>query len=602
MNLSLLSCSSFLVATALFNDAAAQVSITLPIAIFEGSAEMIDVRAGTLPSGAPLSSDPTHITAFGDGVLFAADMGFVRGRELWFSDGTSAGTRRVKDLFPMVPGAVEELDRVGHIAVLNGLAYFAGRGTEGVELWVTDGTDAGTVLFMDINPGPGDSKPQYLARVGRKIYFAADDGTTGLEPWVTDGLTTQLVKDIVPGFHPVFGPHGSSPRYFAGYGAQLGASPKVVFQADDGDLDLASTLGRELWFTDGTPQNTQLLANILPGKDGSVPQFMTAVSPGLQGAQRVVFSARVIVMVRGVPQVFRMPWVTDFTPGGTMQLVHAEFQVDGFDFVRFGDQAYFVAAIPVTGGFGIWRTDGTPSGTVPIYSRVGGSPNAPMHLTKVGHRHLYANGLVMVGPARGSEPIRIDVTNAVGFGVYDLTPFGGSGPHNFFGGTPALNAGGDHQPFAVSGNKVFLAATIPTPANLFLTDTELFVIDNGATSQAEQWGCGNVKLEATDPLIGTAMTIWGSSQLPNPTNFVLVSRVRTPLQFTGITGCQFYGSFPLLRVLLPTGTDRFFNLLTIPNDPSLHGVVLNAQALVCSSGPVLRLELSNPVRMVLGRF
>ena len=35
----------------------------------------------------------------------------------------------------------------------------------GVELWKSDGTEAGTVLVRDINPGPGSSNPVIVASV-----------------------------------------------------------------------------------------------------------------------------------------------------------------------------------------------------------------------------------------------------------------------------------------------------------------------------------------------------------------------------------------------------------------------------------------------------
>jgi ELWxxDGT repeat protein len=47
--------------------------------------------------------------------------------------------------------------------VSNGTLYFiADDGVSGEELWKTDGTDAGTVLVKDINPGAGGSGPDRL--------------------------------------------------------------------------------------------------------------------------------------------------------------------------------------------------------------------------------------------------------------------------------------------------------------------------------------------------------------------------------------------------------------------------------------------------------
>lgn len=66
-------------------------------------------------------------------------------------------------------------------------------GINGCELWVSDGTEASTQLLLDINPS-GDSLPgQYLGlhaaqtQSGERIFFDADDGINGRELWVSDG-------------------------------------------------------------------------------------------------------------------------------------------------------------------------------------------------------------------------------------------------------------------------------------------------------------------------------------------------------------------------------------------------------------------------------
>src|SRR5262245_18081748 len=49
------------------------------------------------------------------------------------------------------------------LLVLGGAAYFvANDGDHGEELWVTDGTAAGTLLVKDINPGTDSSNPSDL--------------------------------------------------------------------------------------------------------------------------------------------------------------------------------------------------------------------------------------------------------------------------------------------------------------------------------------------------------------------------------------------------------------------------------------------------------
>jgi ELWxxDGT repeat protein len=49
------------------------------------------------------------------------------------------------------------------------------------ELWKSDGTVAGTVRVKDILAGPGNSVPSGLAVFDGNVYFGANDGTQGVE-------------------------------------------------------------------------------------------------------------------------------------------------------------------------------------------------------------------------------------------------------------------------------------------------------------------------------------------------------------------------------------------------------------------------------------
>ncbi|HAK77573.1 MAG TPA: hypothetical protein DCM71_11840, partial [Runella sp.] len=57
--------------------------------------------------------------------------------------------------------------------------YFrANDGTNGIELWKTDGTADGTVMVKDINPS-GNSSPAGFTVLGTNLYFQATDGING---------------------------------------------------------------------------------------------------------------------------------------------------------------------------------------------------------------------------------------------------------------------------------------------------------------------------------------------------------------------------------------------------------------------------------------
>src|SRR5690606_9349054 len=76
----------------------------------------------------------------------------------------------------------------GNFIEYDGKVYFSAKDiVENYELWVTDGTETGTMLFKDINVGAYASNPEDFIEYNNKLYFTADDGINGRELWVTDG-------------------------------------------------------------------------------------------------------------------------------------------------------------------------------------------------------------------------------------------------------------------------------------------------------------------------------------------------------------------------------------------------------------------------------
>ncbi len=119
----------------------------------------------------------------------------MNGLELWKTDGTEAGTVKVRDirsdsLRPKSMTAVEDT------------VFFISRDREARrrELWKSDGTGAGTVMVKDIGPGGRLDGPLLGLDVERALYFWADDGKHGLEPWTSDGTSigTTMVMDLLP--------------------------------------------------------------------------------------------------------------------------------------------------------------------------------------------------------------------------------------------------------------------------------------------------------------------------------------------------------------------------------------------------------------------
>ena len=129
--------------------------------------------------------------------------------------------------------------------VAAGIAYFAADdGTDGRELWKSDGTHDGTTLIQDSRPGSELSS--WLMNAGGTLVYAANDGVNGQELWASDGTSsrTGLVADIRPGDH------------LAQVGGLAHLQGNVMFAANDG------VSGRGLWSSDGTPAGTSLVKAI----------------------------------------------------------------------------------------------------------------------------------------------------------------------------------------------------------------------------------------------------------------------------------------------------------------------------------------------------
>ena len=117
----------------------------------------------------------------GDRLFFTADDG-VHGEELWVTDGTEEGTVLVRDINPGATGSNIRNEFVVHAGELY---FLADDGTHGLELWRTDGTETGTQLVADFNPGP-DGQSIIIVEMlsfGDQLLLSATDGTTGRELW-----------------------------------------------------------------------------------------------------------------------------------------------------------------------------------------------------------------------------------------------------------------------------------------------------------------------------------------------------------------------------------------------------------------------------------
>ena len=276
-----------------------------------------------------------NIPAEGNVLFFAATDG-IHGKELWKSDGSAAGTVMVKDLKPG-SGSGIEANFNNPLVVMNGSLFFSGNdGTNGSELWKSDGTANGTVLIKDINTA-GDSNPYSFTLANGTLFFTANNGTSGIELWTTDGTVgNAIMQEIYPGSG-----HGFPQSLVA-----LGSN--VYFSADDG------INGRELWKSNGV--TASLIMDIYPGNIGSGPSLIT------------VFGSSIIFSGHDVTHGIE-PWISNGIVGNANLLKDIEIfptidrASEPKDFTVVGSTCYFTAVSFNDYGRELWSTDGTGAET-----------------------------------------------------------------------------------------------------------------------------------------------------------------------------------------------------------------------------------------------
>jgi ELWxxDGT repeat protein len=372
-----------------FSTAAEGIELWVSDGTTAGTRLLKDINPGPAPS---ISSSFSGDLEFNGWIYFSANDG-VHGNELWRSDGTTLGTTLVYDFDGAPTSSSPTLYKVGPRLIIA-----ATTPALGTELWISDGTAAGTQLIADINPGPASSfntAQSSLSEFQGKLWFLADDGVHGSEPWISDGTAngTNLFMDIRPG------PGSSVAGHIVSMTGGLG-----VFRASDG------VTGSEPWVTDGTVAGTTLLGDLYPG-----PTTSGAVLIGELAPNGVLFYA-------STPSYGQEPWITDGTPAGTVLL--ADLQPGTIGSIVEGP--YIINATTAVGvaystatGVELWATDGTPAGTRFLELQPGsmGSVNWPS-FSRVGSR-------IFVHASQGASGLELATSDGTVAGTYvmkDLVP------------------------------------------------------------------------------------------------------------------------------------------------------------------------------------
>ncbi len=504
-----------------------------------------DIRSSAAPRVTSGGSWSRFLT-IGSTTFFTASTA-ENGIELWKTDGTLAGTVLVKDIYPgpIACGVNSPVDFGGI------LVFVADDGATGVELWRSDGTTAGTYMVRQIQAGPdiGTTNPSIdnLTVCGSQLFFAANDHVHGAELWSSDGTSagTGMVKDIQPGAN------GSSPL-------ELTCINGIVyFQANDG------TTGTELWRSDGTSSGTYEVLDIYPGSTQSFPTTLTAVGSTLFfGATDATHGTEL--------------WKSDGTAAGTV-LVADIHPGSASSQVVFGVAVnnlfvFTEGASTYPFNYALYRSDGTAAGTYAIGS---GFPDSSGYFSEA-----MMNGFLyyMGDNASSDEELwRTDGSAAGTTEVANLNPSGSSYPESFvvigstlfFGagdgsgsvylyksdGTTAGTVKVSGAPIlgsfinadAALGNQLVFSAPVSSTSNqLYLTDgttTQLVSNIDPQVSSSYPTALGDLSgtllFEANDGVNG--ISAWRSDGTTSGTTLVkTLSATATDTVFATLNGAAFF--------------------------------------------------------------
>ncbi|TPV31823.1 T9SS type A sorting domain-containing protein [Paucihalobacter ruber] len=223
---------------------------------------------------------------------------------------------------------VKEINPAGdgnprNLYAFDGKIYFdATDGTNGFELWVSDGTEAGTFLVKDINPS-GTSAPGNWFEYNNTLYFSANSGggsvlhkTDGTEAGTLATGDTGLFGPVLVGteIYAVNSTDTNNLWKFTGDGTAAAVAPAAINALGFNLIELngkllivgtvpSTTVGRELYEYDPATNSFTLIKDIDNATTNS-------------GAQNFVSTGSKVYFRTGTNAI----WETDGTPAGTQEV------------------------------------------------------------------------------------------------------------------------------------------------------------------------------------------------------------------------------------------------------------------------------------------
>ncbi len=537
-------------------------------------------------------------------------------------------------------------------------------GVHGAELWLSDGSSAGTRLLLDLSPGPASTTIWGTSARHDGLWFVVDAGAQR-ELWHSDGTTAGTRVVLVSGA-PMMSPpqhwfvddsflFAMNGQLWRSDGTQpgtvaLGLSESSSIFATGGLVLVHTWPTSELWQTDGTPAGTVLLAANVAMATPALGGVLVVQAGANQSTLRVIG-------VSPSPQATVNEPVFAFTVGDVIALVGTNtlWRWDGtsppqvlHSFATLWSSSgggllglapdgrgLFIHADDGTHGFEPWWSDLTPAGTNLLGDFTPGPASSVLAAAfGVGSRFVFW----MVQPATGSEPWATDGTPAGTQLLGDLEPGPGSSTPDTFSGIGGI--AGERRvlmPIATSalGNELWisdgtsagtrlLGDVLPGPGSSISPWTFwgwtagtrfVYAADDGARGfepyavdldGARSWlfgGCTRTAVYSVgDPVLGATWALRAGGLDPLAYGVALIALpAATPLDLGG--GCLVQldlASSVMLAGITPDAVGRWSGAFLLPNTPSLRGAALVTQAVFAPSTHPLGFDAGTAWFVTLG--
>ncbi|XOB63860.1 ELWxxDGT repeat protein [Deferribacteres bacterium DY0037] len=340
------------------------------------------------------------------------------GTELWKADGDAATL--VKDIYTGASSSdINYLTAMGTKAV-----FAATTEANGEELWITDGTSAGTEILKDI-AADGDSDPSTFTLIDGNIYFRASDVSDNLEMWVTDGTTegTKLHADINK--TPISGIYPNASIFNIGDNYVFNSTDNILWLSDGTAAGTVATeydaryLGKAVPFgdnlvypsrydneyklikTDGTNEGTQVIETFsyisnsyfsvsgdklfFAGNPTETDTTSVYVTDGMQASANILLDSNndPITDVRslvtasdgkvaianksynsGTDDYTAKLYFSDGTPEGTYVVKESTSDNAYISNLTYVNGEVFFITVDAESGYELWSSDGTVAGTI----------------------------------------------------------------------------------------------------------------------------------------------------------------------------------------------------------------------------------------------